>query len=340
MPQTETSEAEANQLLARRLTTILRDLPPAYERLKLFREPRTRPSDSGSRQRHGDTVRDVLVLAVEDLLSERVKPGTYPARVASELELDQVWDPTAGHDGKGDWVVARRQGVLPTLSQWCRLVDGKLWDAGVEHSEYGLESCGRLCWLAPVQARDDDRHGPCSELPQHHWTRPTVADECAWLTSHASWIVEQDWPDDDRVDDDILRDLRQLLADMQAIIGELEKPAKLICLMPGCGWRVHEIQGGAYYKCSGCGKTYGRLELHRMAERRKPKTLTELTGPTGLSIVTLRRYEDAGKFEALPERRGTAKLYDLDQVMEATVAERYRPERGKRGRFTRRVRTG
>jgi predicted RNA-binding Zn-ribbon protein involved in translation (DUF1610 family) len=338
MTQSETSEAEATQLLARRLTTILRDLPPAYERLKLFRVPGLRPSDSGSRQRHGDAVRDVLALAVEDLLNERVKPGTYPARVPSEIALDQVWDPTA-RNGRGDWVTARRQGVLPTLAAWSRLVDAELWDAGIEHPEYGLASCGRLCWLAPVQARDDNREGPCSEQPHHHWTRPPVPDECAWLTQHATWIVEQNPSDpDDNWPEDIITDLRRLLADIQTITGELEKPVKMTCLKPGCGWPVQPQDGGTWFKCTGCGKSSSRLELHRIAERKQPKTLTELAAPTGLSIITLRRYEDAGKITPLPERRGNAKQYDLDQVMQATQAERYKPQgRSARGRFTKKV---
>ncbi len=323
---TTETEDQTTQLLAQRLTTILRDLPAAYQQLALFRIPGSKPADTGSKQRHGDTARDVLVITVEDLLSERVKPGTYPARVPSEIALDQVWDPAA-RKGVGDWVTARRQGVLPTLSQWCRLVDAELWDAGIEHPEYGLEPCGQLCWLAPVAARNDHRHGPCSEQPHQHWTRPTVADECGWLTSHAIWIIDQPWSD--QINDD----LRSLLGDVQAAIGEIEKPVKMTCLKPGCGWSVKPQDGGAWFKCTGCGKSSSRLELHRIAERRQPKTLAELAGPTGLSIVTLRRYEDAGKIVPLPERRGNAKQYDLDEVMQATHAERYKPERGTRGRF-------
>ena len=340
MTQTEQSELEADELLARQLMTILRDLPPAYAQLVWFLEPGSRPTDQGSRQRHGDAVRDPLRLAVEDLLSERVKPGAYPVRLDPDRGIDQVledqvWDRERGEDG--EWVTARRQGVRPTLAQWSRLVDGELWDAGIEHDEYGLQPCGHLCWLAPVRARLDDREGPCSQHPDspispaQHWTRPTVAEECAWLTDHAAWIIEQEWAEV------VLTDLRRLLTDVQAVIGELERPEKLTCLTPGCGWPVREQQGGAYYKCSGCGKSYGRIELHRMAERKKPKTLTELVGPTGLSIITLRRYKDAGKFEALPERRGNAEQYDLEQVMAATMAERYKPERGRRGRFRRKA---
>jgi hypothetical protein len=322
------SDGHAGVVLTGRLTKALRGLPGAYERLRLFVQPGSRPSDQGSRQRHGDSVRDVVVLAVEDLLSERIKPGVYPARVPSEVELDQVWDPERGKGG--EWVRRRRLGVLPTLSQWCRLVDADLWDAGIEHDEYGLEPCGHLCWLAPVHARGDLREGPCSEQPHRHWSRPTVAGECAWLLGHVDWMSHQDWWDV------IVEDLAGLHDEVAGIIGELEKTERLTCLSPGCGWHVVEKAGGAWFKCAGCGKSWGRLELHRMAERRKPKTLMELTGPTGLSVVTLRRYEDAGKLTPLPERRGTAKLYDLDQVMDATVIERYKPKRGTRGRFTRR----
>lgn len=327
-----TEEERTAEVLTGRITKALRELPAAHDRLRLFLEPGSPPSDQGSRQRHGDAVRDPLRLAVEDLLSERVKPGVYPVRVASEVELDQLWHPTRGQ--AGEWVRVRRLGVLPTLSQWCRAVDADLWDAGVEHDEYGLACCGRLCWLAPVQARRDPRQGPCSEQPHQHWTRPNVAAECTWLAPHVDWMAGQEWFDT------ITEDLGGLLTEIQVIIGDLEKPAKRVCLTPGCGWPVVEEAGGAWFKCRGCGKTWGRLELHRMAERKKPKSLAECTGPTGLSIGTLRRYEDAGKITPLPERRGTAKLYDLNDVMDATLAERYKPQRGAKGRFTRKSAQG
>ena len=180
---------------------------------------------------------------------------------------------------------ARRMGILPTLAQWVRLIDAELWDAEILHTE-------------PVE-------------------HPTVTTECAWLQSHTDWISQQPWVAD------IVDDLTRMLKDCTLITGTGTDVIKLTCTNLGCGWPVYEENDGAWYHCTGCGKAWGRLELHKMAERKQPKTLTFCAQFAGLSVRTLNRYIHAGKIRPVA-RDGQLNLYDLNAVMEATMSERYK----------------
>jgi hypothetical protein len=106
-----------------------------------------------------------------------------------------------------------------------------------------------------------------------------------------------------------------------------DPPSKeaLYCLNPQCGWKVTEVDG-AYYRCTGCGRSWGRLELHRMAERKRPKPLAECARLAGVGERTLRRYRAEGAIKPAA-RNGTTDLYDIDQVMTATMDLRYREAR-------------
>lgn len=312
-----------DQLIAGKLLHALRELPEAYARLRWFVEPGSRPTDTGSRQRHGDSVRDPAVLTVLDLLDDREK-GT-PVRDPAEVEADEVWDAE-----KDEWVKARRKGVLPTLSGWCRLLDGKLWDSGIEHVEYGLTPCTANCETAPVAARAEHREGPCSDDPQRHWAKPVVATECAWLTARCEenpdWLIEQDWLDT------ITNDLTDLLSEVQLFTGTLPvKKAKWVCLNPGCGWPLAEQDGGAWFTCTGCKGSWSRVEMHHRAERKAPKPLREVAVIVGVSERTLRTKLAEGKFKPC-ERRGAADLFTADEVSKAMLPDTY-SRRGKHGRI-------
>jgi hypothetical protein len=267
------------------LAKALAELPAAFDMLPLFLLPGYRP-DMGSPQRHGsDSTRSLVTLAVLDLLDRRNKPDADPSRGDYELDRAQ-WQ---WKDDAGRLITEpgrRRQGVLPTLSSWVRRVDGELWDGGVEHA-----------------APDED---------------PTVAGECDWLQSHIAWIGEQQWLDE------ITRDVTGMLRDIREIVGEDDKlEGKLFCLNAGCGWPVVEHSEGAWFSCTGCGGAWSRLELHRRAERKKPKPLVECAKLAGVSEKTLRRYKDDGKLK-VERRQGKTELFDLEEVMEITMHFRYR----------------
>lgn len=180
---------------------------------------------------------------------------------------------------------ARRQGIIPNLHSWVTRVDAELWDAGQPHGE------------------------PADQI--------TIRSECNWLSYHIAWMVNQSWMTD------ITDDTARMLTDIHKIIGT-EKPPKLICTH--CGWPVHEItdranQGG--YRCSGCDRIWTRLELHRMAERKRPKTLAEIATMTSISLKTLRGYATRGHLKVVA-RQGKADLYDLDAVALATMNLKYK----------------
>lgn len=263
--------AEVDQHLAQKLSKALSELPAAYNQLHLFQLPGSRPSDTGSKQRHGTlSTRAPLVLEVLDLLDRRHKNDVEPTR--DNYELDKM-------------AASRRQGVLPTLSQWVRLVDGELWDSDVSHSE-------------PSDT-------------------PTVDSECSWLHGHVDWITEQPWLNE------MADDLTRMLKDCTLITGTDEHTIKMTCTNLGCGWPVTEEADGAWYRCTGCGRSWGRLELHKMAERKKPKPLAECAKLAGVAERTLKRYEEAGHIKHVA-RDGSRFLYDIDEVMKATMNLRYR----------------
>lgn len=325
----------------------LAGLPDACAGLGLSVVPKARLTrDTGSRQRHADSVRIPINVTAVDLANTHHKISSPVVRDHDNYRLDLI--------------AGRRLGIIPTLSNWCRTVDAALWDAGIEHDEHGVRACTSTCQEAPVRARRVLELGPCPADSDDgygrpgggrwHATTPTVGSECSFLLTHLDWAAGQPTPEwyapthwyepetdaSDQVDwiVDLVADLDRMLKDARSVTGAAV-PEPLRCTF--CGWTVDPQDGGAWYRCSGCERSWSRVELHNMAERTKPKTLTELVGPTGLSMVTLRRYEADGRI-APNGRRGQAKTYDLDEVMRATHTERYRPTRGQKGRFAKRSR--
>ena len=122
-------------------------IPDLYALLPLFLLPGTGTDDDGRAK--ASPKRPPGSLAVLDLLDTREKPDADPTR--QDFDLDR----RAG---------ARRQGVLPTLASWSRLVDSELWDEGREHTP-----------------PSDD---------------PTVAGECGFLLEHLRWAEDHQWFDE------------------------------------------------------------------------------------------------------------------------------------------------
>jgi hypothetical protein len=184
----------------------------------------------------------------------------------------------------------RRQGIHPTLVQWARRADADMWDTGADHEP----------------------------LPD----TPGMSHVCGWLGGVVNWLTAQDWMP--RITTDVTR----MNSEANAIIGTDSK-IHMTCTNPTCGWRVEEQANGAYWKCKGCGKAWSRMELHKMAERKKPKTLAECAKLSNVSERTLRTYK-AGGMLPVKARRGTVDLYDIDEIMSLTMSLRYRwPSRGR-----------
>jgi hypothetical protein len=261
------SVIDRTERLRARLSGSLRQIPDAFALLDEFILPGSAPAPGGARSAPSSS-RPPVNLVVLDLQDVREKPDSDPQR--TDYNLDR----RAG---------ARRQGVLPTLASWVRLVDGELWDEGLVHD-------------APADT-------------------PSVATECVWLSAHVDWILEQQWASE------IADECSAILRDIQAAIGEHEVTAQRACF--ACGWDVTEMDGGNWFRCTGCPKTWSRLELHRMAERKKPKTLKQCAELIGVSVRTL-RYARADRAFRPVARDGSTDLFDLQQVAASVQHLKYR----------------
>jgi hypothetical protein len=156
----------------------LTNLPDAYALLALFMLPGSAPVDPDGISGTRSPAKPPLRLEVIDLLDVREKPDAAPIRIAAtdpsardHADIDTDRRDYQWRDGRKKMTgspAARRLGILPTLVQWVRLVDGELWDDGIEHGELT--------------------------------GAPTVASECSWLLVHLGWIIEQQWADEMAVD--------------------------------------------------------------------------------------------------------------------------------------------
>lgn len=164
-------------------------------------------------------------------------------------------------------------------------------------------------WVTRIDAEMWDADQPHPEPPD----QMTAYGECNWLTHQLDWSTAQPWLSD------ITADVNRMFTDVQRVVKEMD--FKLICTE--CGWRVEEQDGGAWYRCTGCGWARSRMELHRAAERKKPKTLAEIASLINVSLKTLRTYADKGYLKVVA-RYGKASLYDLDAVALATMNLKYK----------------
>jgi hypothetical protein len=280
--------------------------------------PGGRRVDRGSLQRHSVLNHgSILNLEVVDLLDTREKPGADVVRSDEALSADSE---------------GRRLGVLPTLSQWVRLIDNEMCEEGVDHeTPYAFLSCGPACRF---DAKADEvmlwpiyPGYACSEIERTHWREPTVASICRWLRQYAVWISDRDWSPI------MERDLRALLSDIRAVTGN-DGPPAMLCLNISCanvGNIAYPQHGGAWYRCSACNTAWTRQELINRAERDAPRTLAECSKLLNIPERSLWRYlaQDPPPFRpvvehGVPLKRGKALLYRPRDVDQGTRSLRYR----------------
>ena len=246
----------------------LMSIPDLYALLPMFAEPGVGATGEGGSGKPGS--KPPVNLAVLDLLDTREKPDSDPQRL--DWELDRM----AG---------SRRQGVLPTLASWVRLVDGEMWDESAEH-----------------------------EPPNDY---PTVATECGFLLANFGWIAEQQWFNE------LADDVKAIRRDLREATHNHDVTEHLTCIQPGCGWDVKPMDGGSWFKCSGCGESWGRIELHKMAERKRPRPLKECADLTGTPHRTLRYLVAEGELRHVA-RDGNRCLYDIQDVVVAAAKVKIR----------------
>ena len=280
----------------------LNELPALYDQLWLFLLPQAAPSSDGIQGGSIASERAPLVVEVLDLLDVREKPGTDP------YPVDQC---------------DRRLGILPTLSSWVRFVDEEMIkDERQFVPPYRFMACSRSCKFLSIADAVDPGEAVCSGKRLDHWTTKTVATECAWLSAHIDFIQDQPWMYR-MADHEMPASITKIIHDVRSIVGT-EEHIKLVCLNEGCGWPVKIMSHGAWYKCTGCGDAWSFDEVRNRAAVRKPITIKEAAQRSGASVRTLKEYIHEGKITALDTRFGSAKLYDPVEVMNATVAFRYK----------------
>ena len=246
----------------------LSEIPELMAQLPLMLLPGSAPTDDSSRSNSGPGSRPLVVLQVLDLLDEREKRDAEPTRT------DYAIDRAAG---------ARRQGVLPTLSSWVRLVDSELWD-------------------------DSEKHDPPADSP-------TVLSECGFLLTHLEWIDERQWANElhDEMGD-IWRNLRGALAIRDAEVFHC----------PDCRWVVEPQDGGAWYRCSGCHRTWAMANEINALMRRQANVMTmrECAKAAELDLRTLQRYRADGALTPVAWRQ-TTPLFNVEHVrsIQAKVAK-------------------
>ena len=172
---------------------------------------------------------------------------------------------------------ARRQGVLPTLVAWTRLADGELWDAGLVHPP------------------------PFDE--------PSVASECAFLAEHLEWLAEQRWFGE------LAADVQRMRQDMRQAVREYDLPP-LVCTIETCRWTVEIMDDWSWFRCTGCGRTWTRIEVYRLYQRQKPMPLSECAKALGKPLKTLQRWHKEGWLKPCARESGTAlfRLIDVQTV--------------------------
>lgn len=298
------------RLIAKSLGSILDDLPLAHDQLWLHLLPNARSAGLGSRQRHSVFSHgNVLNLDVVDLLSTTEKPVADLYRSDDAIEADKQ---------------GRRLGVLPTLSQWVRLIDERMTFADEPHSEpFALVTCGPVCRFN--DQADEVALWPiypgysCTEIERTHWRRPTVVSHCRWLRLNSHYVSDQEWGVS------VVDDLAALLRDIQQVTGMIEYDRTMPCLTVTCGNVAYPQKGGQWYRCSGCDRAWSRGELIRIAAHNAPRTVAECAKLLGISEKTIwRRVTDGSLVPIRGLKRGKSLMFNPKDVDAVTRSLRYR----------------
>ena len=120
-------------------------------------------------------------------------------RVAGDDAEDRAWHDRMASD--------HRQGILPDLWQWCRLIE-----AEAMHS----------------------RPEPPDELPE----QPTLAGVVDWLTRHTPWAVEQPWAGE------YVADVDWWWRKLREAVGEADTASPVPCSR--CGEPLEQRRGGLW----------------------------------------------------------------------------------------------
>ncbi len=186
----------------------------------------------------------------------------------------------------------RRQGVLPQLWLWCRMVESEAMESSTELPD---------------------------ELPEH----PTVVGCCDWLNRHITWASTQLWFDE--LAEDVLS-IARLLRD---VLGD-PRPYRPRHVTPEGCWGLlgaaREDDGHvAYYECDRCGAVINPWARVAEITARPADTLLRLADiarAVGRDVEVVKKWAQRGLIVPVA-RRGGVSLYDLadaDRVAERLSA--------------------
>lgn len=183
------------------------------------------------------------------------------------------------------------------------LIDVTLWDLA-----YG-KNLWNWCLLIIDEMTSLDQDDLLADSPDAR--NPTIPAMCGFLSNHTAWIITYN--------DDFPGSIKRLHADYRHAAG-IKLEIAYHC--PQCGWKVEPQDHAAWFRCTGCTKTWTlAAEIDRlMANQDQVMTLGQIATKTGIPHPTLRRW--AGKrFTPVGVKHGRP-LYDLRVVQRA--AERIR----------------
>lgn len=205
------------------------------------------------------------------------------------------------------------------------LFDVRLWDL-----YHGLD-VWNWCLLAIDEMSSLDEDDRIKTAPDAR--DPQVRDMCRFLAEQADWIITYNEDLDDKHIH--TRTCGCFTADIYTLKREYAKAAgvklEVVYHCPkdngGCGWRVEPEDGGAWFRCTGCGKTWTfAAEIDRLVSHQDSvMTLGQIAKKTGIPHPTLRRWAGV-RFTQVGVRHGRP-VYDIRTVQKAS--ERVRDTRKK-----------
>jgi len=226
-----------------------------------------------------------LVAEAEHYITPGSAPADPDARHATTIFkipiVPEVFDLLDGREkdveepGLNRMAGERRLGVLPTLALWVALAYAEIEDRGERP---------RVC---------------CP--PRRH----TIVGESGWLYEYAAHILD--------FNDDFAADIAKLHRELQRACRVRQE---YVPKCPQCRWRVEPVYsdgttGPAYWRCTGCTKTWVHdAEVARLALTQPKMTLRQISSMLNIPLRTLYNWRNQGRFSGGP-------LFEVDHVRRA-----------------------
>lgn len=258
-------------------TQQLADLVDVVANLELRLMTSTPGVEQIRTKRKAEEVAPVNV-AILHALDDRTKYGAddMPAYLADEQWTCQHYshhEADCPHENDD----AGRQGVLPDLWTWARMIEADLMQTDPKLPE---------------------------ELPDP----ATMATVCSWLIDH-----HERWTDlFGQEADEFTKDVRRWHTRLRAELGEHDPPILRHGGVGGCGDELAQMADGVRYECRGCHEVYTLPQMMSLAKWHSAVTLAEAHTMTKVPLSTLKHWAKAGRIEPTTHHR--PRLYWLRDI--------------------------